>query len=75
MTPLCCAFVVMFVFSVVVKEHFAFGVKDCYQVEFYVACHQRAGIGRKLVSKLNAREQKFNRRKKIFDLPKIQWKI
>ncbi len=40
-----------------------------------MACHQRGGVGRKLVLKLNAREQKFNRRKKIFDLPKIQWKI
>jgi hypothetical protein len=57
---------------VVVEERFAFGVKDCCQVEFYVTCHQRAGVGRKLVSKLNACERKFNRRKKIFDLPKIQ---
>jgi hypothetical protein len=40
-----------------------------------MACHQRGGVGRKLVSKLNTRERKFNKRKKIFDLPKIQWKI
>jgi hypothetical protein len=26
-------------FCVVVEEHFAFSVKDCCQLEFYVACH------------------------------------
>ncbi len=63
----CC---VVCVFFVVVEERLAFGVR-LLSGEILRGMSSTWWHSRKLVSKLNTREQKFNKRKKIFDLPKI----